>query len=430
MSKKPGLSSESDAIESNRTSSPRQPARRPAFSRERLAEAVQRITHKQDPDRWRQFDCRLVTPMYGGGVVARRVDTDMPIRAASIRGQLRFWWRVTQPKDLSPAELFERESAIWGGIGRKLPRASKVGVRVRCEPVQRHQLEPPRSGEALKYAFGPAVIKAEGVSAERWLAPGYSFSLLLRYESSVAEEVEKALRWWMSFGGIGARTRRGFGAILIHAGNAFSPVTQDDVEALGGRLRFGGVPVSDAVRAWQDAVEKLRKFRQAPGFGRRRGENSPFGRSYWPEPDQIRRFSDRNAKKKHIPKHLGGNVFPRAAFGLPITFEYHGSPGEPDKHELYPAGDRDRRASPLILRPYRVGERWRSAALLLPGWEGALEQKLRFKDHRYPEAPMPWAELADPAAAARTIDPMKHSDGTLRGTDPLTAFMHFFAEVP
>jgi CRISPR/Cas system CMR-associated protein Cmr1 (group 7 of RAMP superfamily) len=39
---------------------------------------------------------RLTTPMLGGGVESLKIDHGMLIRAASIRGHLRFWWRTFQ----------------------------------------------------------------------------------------------------------------------------------------------------------------------------------------------------------------------------------------------------------------------------------------------------------------------------------------------
>ncbi|MEJ2046041.1 MAG: type III-B CRISPR module RAMP protein Cmr1 [Reinekea sp.] len=44
---------------------------------------------------WQTYECELVTPLYGGGIEAGVIDEEMPIRASSIRGQLRFWWRIT-----------------------------------------------------------------------------------------------------------------------------------------------------------------------------------------------------------------------------------------------------------------------------------------------------------------------------------------------
>ena len=70
---------------------------------------------------WVTYECKLVTPMYGGGVNGGQVDKEMPIRASAIRGQLRFWWRIAcGPKD--PKVMREKEEAIWGGIGEKKPK--------------------------------------------------------------------------------------------------------------------------------------------------------------------------------------------------------------------------------------------------------------------------------------------------------------------
>ena len=67
----------------------------------------------------------LVTPMLGGGVKSFGIDSAMPIRAASIRGHLRFWWRTFQ--DCADVKaLREKEKALWGST----ENASKVTVRV------------------------------------------------------------------------------------------------------------------------------------------------------------------------------------------------------------------------------------------------------------------------------------------------------------
>ena len=53
------------------------------------------------------------------GVKAGEPDTQMPIRASAIRGQLRYWWRflATNPALLiSGEDLFNAERDIWGGM--------------------------------------------------------------------------------------------------------------------------------------------------------------------------------------------------------------------------------------------------------------------------------------------------------------------------
>ncbi|MBV9121780.1 MAG: type III-B CRISPR module RAMP protein Cmr1, partial [Planctomycetes bacterium] len=75
----------------------------------------------------RQLEIRLVTPMFGGGVMVGEFDPITPIRASSIRGHLRFWWRLTRGAVCrTPEELREREAEIWGSP----ENASPVSVEV------------------------------------------------------------------------------------------------------------------------------------------------------------------------------------------------------------------------------------------------------------------------------------------------------------
>lgn len=39
---------------------------------------------------WRAYPGQTLTPLYGGGVKDGVVDTELPVRASTIRGQLRF----------------------------------------------------------------------------------------------------------------------------------------------------------------------------------------------------------------------------------------------------------------------------------------------------------------------------------------------------
>lgn len=369
---------------------------------------------------WKSYSCKLVTPLYGGGVRAGEVDREIPIRGASIRGQLRFWWRVACGPFASSSAMFARETAIWGRIGGNGPTASRVSVRLFCEPLTDDQLVPSNSetDPGIKYAFGPAAIG--GVA--QWLRPGYRFKLELRYPPDATAEVAAALRWWASFGGLGARTRRGFGAIRI-AG--VKPVSSGDVASAGASIAYSGSGSGNAESEWKRAVGRLFAFRQKAGTGRRTGHPRP-GRSFWPEADQLRRFTGRDANGNHLPEHEAGNVFPRAAFGLPILFEFKGSPNEPTTTELLPADGEDRMASPLILRPHWTGRRWHAMALLLPWWREALAQPLRFRNDGHD--PGNWSSDAETRhAVAATIPPMQRGR-QLRADDPLSAFMGFFSE--
>jgi len=365
---------------------------------------------------WTHYNCTLATPMYGGGVRPGEVDEAMPIRAAGLRGQLRFWWRLACGPFASSEAMFERESAIWGGIGSSGPAASKVRVRVEAKPATS------RLTTLNQIASFPSYVLILDPGANpTLLAKGFSFSLGLRLDQKLAEaqraEVQTALRWWASFGGVGARTRRGLGAVQA---KGLDPVTAEEVGARGGRLLLLGV-AKDESQAWKQSVNQLRLFRQGKEIGRNPGQtgsNRP-GQSRWPEADTIRRLSGQHASR-HAPNPDHPSAFPRAAFGLPIIFQFK-DPGEPKDHTLEPE-DGDRMASPLVLRPYWDGKGWRPAALLLPAWKTALGVPLKFKAQSYNPAPWP-DESADRAALAAQIKPM---DG--RSDDPLTAFLAYFQE--
>ncbi|MHB1619623.1 MAG: hypothetical protein ACYCTY_06510 [Sulfuricella sp.] len=185
----------------------------------------------------------------------------------------------------------------------------------------------------------------------------------------------------------------------------------------------------------------MSQFRQGLGVGRKTksegqtGGNSP-GRSHWPEPDAIRRLSDSWFGKtalaqhkidgravgnphNHHPTHPARNVFPRAAFGMPIIFKFKDDKdGEPQSSTLVPVG-KERMASPIILRPFRSKNRWMPMALILPT-DAQATMKVELKQERNSlSSNISWWSN-DPRVAAN-IPPMIG-----RGDDPINAFLAFF----
>lgn len=381
------------------------------------------------------FRCRLVTPMYGGGVKAGHVDRAMPIRATAIRGQLRHWWRFLNRFDsdgttLPAKTLFECERAIWGGLGDASASSkhgaltkSQVMVAVAAPAVASQRLKPPRDFPRAKYAL----FSADAQTA--LLAQDMEFVLTLSFPDAVRAQIEECVRWWANFGGVGARTRRGLGAVRVKddAGVALALPTSDSLRRFGCALAL--LPCGDGkdpVIAWETAVGKLASFRQGIPFARNVGP----GRSRWPEPDAIRRITGKTLGNKHEPEHKAGQVFPRAFFGLPIIFHFKdggvGRGDDPQDTELLPIpfGSREhetRMASPLILRPMLHAGRWHAGALRLP--TGDLKRAgllLRSVSGHRDLKRLAAGEWWD-ATAADSIPPLNGID------DPLDAFLRYFA---
>ena len=149
----------------------------------------------------------LITPLYGGGAVAQEADPVSVVRVPSIRGQLRFWWRAC--RGASPTgsltEMREAEEALWGMAGSEKPTPSAVNLRL--EVIDPGTQRSWRDISGVDYAIFPLR------GSDKRLVTGVKFALSVTYPTAKAADVAAALWAWETFGGLGARTRRGFGAV-------------------------------------------------------------------------------------------------------------------------------------------------------------------------------------------------------------------------
>ncbi len=402
-------------------------------------------------DNWHRLQVTTITPVYGGGVTAGEPDAELPVRASAIRGQLRFWWRLLHRTHHGRA-LFTAERQLWGAMGQpNRDYASKVRLRVRevsnvrREPCARFKERPDGSYKSMPeflhnipaYAMFPGQGQVTRGAIEKnpanVLMPGLRFVLDVECPPDRWPEIEQTLRWWASFGGLGARTRRGLGSVWV-AG--LVPVTQADAEQVGCRLVQKRPPQRNPHASWRTAVESLQKFRQGVNLGRNPGkESNRPGRSRWPEPDALRRITGKTRVKTDsvalTPQHPAGDVFPRACFGMPVIFHFQGEGDDqsPDPRDLslQPQG-LDRLASPLILKAIALdAEQFAACALLLP--TDRLDQltltltgaDLR-REHVLPPGDW-WPENpAEALALAQDIPPMQNR----QQGDPLLAFLDYF----
>ena len=332
---------------------------------------------------------RFLTPVFGGGVNVKESDPLTPVRVASIRGQLRFWWRAVNPRGCTTAiELRRAEATVFGStdkasslvirVNMQLERPSPLAVfegKVRVRPGM----------DAIAYGAFPL---RDGNPDKHGVLHDFgeqTFELAFTYPPEIEDDVHAALWAWAHFGALGGRTRRGFGAIA-----QVSPEipTIDD-----GWARFvktspapwphlGGKPVlavvksgtNDGMAALDRLLGVLHKIRQGPNVGRRADKGKAHGRSFWPEPDSIRRAFPDQVGKKHETRMTEQDCFPRAAFGTPIIFHFKQPQTNASREEkeyakdprnstLMPEG-KHRLASRLVLRPH-LGIDGQVAAMVL-----------------------------------------------------------------
>ncbi len=323
----------------------------------------------------------VITPLFGGGYEAGTVDPDMPIRASSIRGHLRFWWRATRGARYDNVkELRQREGEIWGSMENPSPviveaDIQSCGKAYPCAYYPEGSNSPQFKVNHPPYALFPFQgSRRQDIPATKCIA-GISFRLTISYPKELSLEVGAALWAWVNFGGIGARTRRGCGALYCqdlsppdYAGIGdwykrclekfeFVPSSSRKWPTLPDKILIKNGNSVDALQCWSDVIGLLQTFRQGKNVGRNPGNNSSRPeRSRWPEPESIRRITGDRARKYQRMEHIPDNAaFPRAEFGLPIVFNLPAK-GDPGTLELYPVvggSEKTRMASPLILRPLK-----------------------------------------------------------------------------
>ncbi|GHG09736.1 type III-B CRISPR module RAMP protein Cmr1 [Deinococcus piscis] len=310
---------------------------------------------------------KTITPMFGGGAETRKANEQNPVRAASVRGHLRFWWRATAGAGYASAKaLYEAESEIWG--------STEGAGKVRVEVTEQKASAPyfPSLPRYMSYATFPfQEQRAKGIEAAR--AIDVEFKVKITCPPELRPQVETALHAWIFFGGIGSRTRRGCGSLELVGGEAKPPKAVSKGERLLTALPqvyFLSRAQNDAVKAWAEAVALYRDFRQGVHMGRNEGrERNRPGRSRYPEPDTLRDITRQYGHQTIHPVR----GFPRANLGLPIIFHFQGQ-GEPSDQTLQgKVTGKQRFASPVITKAVKVGGQWRPLLALLQSpdvWEG------------------------------------------------------------
>jgi hypothetical protein len=362
---------------------------------------------------WTDLPLRTVTPAFLGRfdqVEAKPAEVPFPV--PSLRGVLAYWLRALAGAHVgaSTSLLHDVESALFGAA-----RAGSAGgpspIQLRARRVRLSEYPVARAEDGLRYLMGPGLTAAKE-PPPRCLAPG-PLELRVRNVGKPAHaDLFLAALWALrTFGGIGARTRRGFGTFAIdHAPSMdirrFDPgwLTRDAagdlnavlgcVAAAIGDLGFAGAsrgagptgvpprypcfapgyyrysPDEEAelsrARSWSAALgaagDRLWRFRHDedmtnPG-------PPPRGTHSQTYTDVVQPFLNRRPQQGPLTA---------AALGLPIPYSDHQGPCR--EGEARPGQRRAmvdvliddkpaRRASPLWLRIRHDGSAWRLRSLV------------------------------------------------------------------
>ena len=188
----------------------------------------------------------VLTPMFLAGADTRQPE----LRGPAIKGALRFWWRAIHG---SNPQLPQKEGAIFGFTGEG-GRKSSLILRTEGEDIVPYiTTEPLPRADYLLYrvkghdlnileymAYGTYTYDKntkKNVLDRGYIKSGYTFRLVIQMQNNgYLSEVIRALQYFCWFGGLGAKSRNGFGSLKVRAIDGDLPdATRESLISLPGQ---------------------------------------------------------------------------------------------------------------------------------------------------------------------------------------------------
>lgn len=347
-----------------------------------------------------QVTFKVITPLVLSGANQAQAE----FRPASLKGAMRFWYRALDPN------FREREAEIFGGTGKKDGQAQFL---LRYEPGRWKQDvldkesfnafnkgSDKHTGNGLDY-FAHSLKRAR----RAYLLPGTEFKIQLLFRKNTTDQIRRAVlgSLWMlgHIGGLGSRSRRGFGTIALQKWELSGNCNWQEIKELP--IAHGAQSPQEWVRLFEEGLQVLNKW-----FGSERKKTHTILDSdcrflFLDEPCsagwayalnlsgqlmqdfRLRKEPDYTEVKQQIcamepnTAKLNKDVNPapmkvgpqRAAFGLPLIFRY---PSLKGSNEITFEGTRkhQRSGSPVWIRIVEIGNKcypffaFMSAPLLPP----------------------------------------------------------------
>ena len=186
------------------------------------------------------FPLELVSPAFLAGADQTAAES-CELRVATLRGQLRWWWRTLHAAWLDVKTLRALEAAVWGSTEAaspvrlsltavKSPKVSlfdhKDGFRPKRDFKNAHNLAQPPNNKTTQGLFYLAYGMDENVAVagqkvrkrRYYLEPGGRWELRMAIRSGrdhaalIADQVRAAVYLLCRFGGVGSKARKGFGS--------------------------------------------------------------------------------------------------------------------------------------------------------------------------------------------------------------------------
>ena len=324
---------------------------------------------------------KVVTPMFCGG--AEPTTSNAELRLASFKGALRFWWRVLAWSHLGGRlkDIRCQEDELFGSAkgGQSNIHLGMAPHDLKLECVKKgDQLrvsKQPRSRiveDGVRY-LGYGVITTRGQLERACLQAPFRFTVRIRcrdLDEKQRKSLENALIALGTFGGMGAKSRKGYGSLVLQSlcvegSKQWKPPA--DIDGLKNEIRKLCGDVSGQMLPEFTALSKQSRLVLLPSVkreplemlnlvGRELVDFRSWGRnSKILDPEKSKKnITDNSELMKADPQRRSKYPW-RIAFGLPRSFGKAQIEPWNDSNATRNGKKLDRRASPLFIHIHECG---------------------------------------------------------------------------
>ena len=299
------------------------------------------------------FEIETITPMFLAGAN----QTKCELRAASIKGLLRFWWRALQAEP-NLDELRKKEAKIFGSCEKGVGGSSfslRIITKDDLKPIKDNFPSNPQYQvqvegktfkinilEYLAYGTYEYIPRQGNVFVREYYPEKTKFDIVLNFtDEACKNEVLKAFYVWSIFGGLGSRSRNGFGSLnVVNMDKALEDIKDIlSVEKPYEKENFKKLINSNSMTSYPSFSQGVKLFKARQSFGLRLDALADIGKTY--------KKGRSTLEKKHC-------------------FEKRQYIGSPIVEKKVTKSFLDRHAKPYFIKIAKESDKYRAYILYLP----------------------------------------------------------------